>query len=402
MAHPLLSAAVKRRLSVRESYLYFPTWTQPFWTRLTGKPLPLEQPIARLPVTLAMWLDLVMAVLACMLHLSLLAAADTSLLLIGYGLTPIFALYLTGALRKAQVVYGHHAIHGTLFKQRSKANDHAARGLTIIALSQNEAEYEQDHLDHHRRTIFTTLHDADAALLYRCGVQPGKPLEDLKRALLATLVSPRYHLWFLKARLMSNLRRPPLERAIAIVWMALIFIIVPLQYGVVAACMALWLPLTILYQMSALLQFATEHVWLTGEAPGANALAYAQRCHGRFSGERVPGTDGSPASARTWLAWWTRTLCIHVPTRLAVLVGDLPAHDWHHLVAAVGHSASSWPHAIYERQRAIDSGNSAGMEERELWGIGDMVCHVLLSMSRAPAQLDAHRIRQEASPANSL
>jgi len=402
MVHPLLSAAGKRRPSVRASYLRFPSWTQPFWTRLTGKPLPYEQPLVCLPATLAMGLDVAMAVLVCMLHLTLLTAESTSLLLVGYALTPVFALYLTGALRKAQVVYGHHAIHGTLFKQRSRANTYAARGLTIFALSQNEAEYEEEHLDHHRRTIFTTLHDADAALLYACGVRPGEPLEKLKRVLFVTLVSPRYHLWFLKARLMSNLRRPPIERALAAMWMALIFVVVPLQYGAAAACLAVWLPLTILYQMSALLQFATEHVWLTGDAPGTNAHAYAQRCHGRFCGERVPGTDGSPASARTWLAWWARTLCLHVPMRMAVLVGDLPAHDWHHLVAAVGHSASGWSRAIYERQRAIDSGNSAGMEERELWGIGAMVHHVLLSMSRAPAQLNAHHVQQEASPANSL
>ena len=402
MVQPVFLAADQRRLSVRESYLRFPTWTQPFWTLLTGKPLPGEQPLSRLPAPLAMGLELAIAVLACVLHLRLLCATETSLRLAGYALTPVFALYLTGALRKMQVVYGHHAIHGTLFKQRSKANAYAARALTIFALSQNEVEYEQDHLDHHRRTIFTTLHDADAALLYACGVRPGKSLDELNRALLFTLVSPRYHLWFLKARLISNLRRPTLERAIAFVWMTLIFVALPMQYGLVTACLALWLPLTVLYQMSALLQFATEHVWLTGEAPGANAQAYAQRCHGRFSGERVPGADGTPVSMRTWLAWWTRTLCLHVPTRMAVLVGDLPAHDWHHLVAAVGHSTSQWPQAIYERQRAIDSGNSAGMEDRELWGMGDMVRYVLLSMSRAPAQPDALRVQQEASPANSL
>ncbi|MBW4049021.1 MAG: fatty acid desaturase [Proteobacteria bacterium] len=385
----MLSASRNRRLSVRESYLRFPAWTQPFWTLLTGKPLPHEQPFVRFPTTLSMGLDLTIALLVCTLNLSLLAAEKTSLLLIGYALTPVFALYLTGVLRKVQVVYGHHAIHGTLFKKRRHANAYAARGLTIFALSQNEVEYEKDHLDHHRRTIFTTLNDADAAHLYALGVRPGKPLNELSRALLTALVSPRYHLWFLKARLLSNLRRPIVDRSIAIAWMVLIFVVVPWQCGVVAACLALWLPLTILYQMSALLQFATEHAWLVGEAPNTNVHAYAQRCHGRFSGERVPGTDGSPASARTWLAWWVRTLLVHVPTRIAILVGDLPAHDCHHIVAAVGHSASSWPRAIYERQRAIDSGNSAGMEGREIWGIGNMVRHVVLSMSRAPARSGA-------------
>ncbi len=126
---------------------------------------------------------------------------------------------------------------------------------------------------------------------------------------------------------------------------------------------------------------------MNAQSPVAEAATQARHnAQIRFDAQ-IPGTDGSPASARTWLAWWTRTLCVHVPACMAILVGDLPAHDWHHLVAAVGHCTSSWPRAVYERQRAIDSGNSAGMQGKELWGIGDMVRHALLSMSHAPAQL---------------
>jgi hypothetical protein len=179
--------------------------------------------------------------------------------------------------------------------------------------------------------------------------------------------------------------------------MTLIFVAAPLRFGVLAAGLAIWLPFTALYQMSALIQFATEHVWMTSGAPDSHAQAYAQRCHGRFCGEQVPGAGSTQASLRAWLTWWTRTICIHIPTRVAVLVGDLPAHDWHHLVAAVGHSPRSWPIAIYERQRAIDSGNGAGMDERELWGIGEMIRYVLLSMSRAPALSETDPMQQEAS-----
>lgn len=180
-------------------------------------------------------------------------------------------------------------------------------------------------------------------------------------------------------------------------WVTVVCVVVPVHFGVMAAALALWLPLTVLYQISALLQFVTEHVWLVGEAPGADARAYAERCHGRFCGERVPGTDGTPSSVRLWMAWWGRTLFVHLPTRMAVLVGDLPALDWHHLVTALGHNAADWPQAIYERQRAIDNCLSTGMETRELWGIDAMVLHVLSCMSRAPTLPDVGGLRQDAA-----
>ena len=140
---------------------------------------------------------------------------------------------------------------------------------------------------------------------------------------------------------------------------------------------------------------APEHVWMTSSAPDNNARAYAQLSHGRFCGERVPGSESAPASTWDWLAWWGRTICVHIPTRVAVLVGDLPAHDWHHLAAVLGHSPRNWPTAIYERQRAIDAGDCAGMDKRELWGLGAMIRHVLLSMSLAPAFTASDSMRQE-------
>lgn len=388
-------------VSIRASYLKFPGWTQPIWTWLTGKPLPHQRATFRLRPALCLVVDLVTAILSTCIHLRLLCAPDAAGRLLGYALTPAFAFYLTGVLRKAQVVYGHHAIHGTLFKGRKKLNDYAAMILTILSLSQNEREYERDHLDHHRRSVFTTLRDADACLLHRFGLRPGKPMNALMRTLLLTLVSPKYHLVLLQARLSSNLRRPTFGLILLTAWIVFVFGVLPAQVGVVPMALAVWLPMSILYQMSALLQFATEHVWLTGEAPNANRV-YAERCHGRFCGERVPGTDGSPATAHAWIKWWTRTVLMHAPIRVAVLVGDLPAHDWHHLVPIIEHSYSDWPIAIYERQRAIDSGNSAAMEARECWGIDNMIRHVLLSMAAAPPLADGRdEVPQPPTMANS-
>lgn len=373
-----------KHTSIRDSYLFFPAWSQPLWTLLTGKALPLERPFLQIPNALLPALDLGATALGCLINLYLLSAQTSEVRFLGYLLAPLFALHLTGSLRKAQVVYGHHAIHRTLFKNNGSLNSIAARALTILCLSQNEEAYTADHFGHHRRAVFSTLLDADAALLYKLGIQPGKALSDLRIRLLIELLSPAFHFHFLKQRALSNLRRSAVDRWFAIAWAGTLFIWAPLQFGMLPAFLALWLPFTILYQMSALLQFATEHVWLADTSEVTDMGMLAQRCHGRFCGERVPGTEGSRASIRSWLAWLARMLCVHIPVRMAVLVGDLPAHDWHHLAASIGHDPGNWPHAIYERQRAIDEGNAIGMDYRELWGIGDILNHVLQKMSKAP------------------
>lgn len=402
MAHSISSACAdsNQRDTVRLSYLRFPAWTQPLWTLLTGKPLPYERPLLTIAPAASMLLGLVVAITLCWLELRMLGANNAAIRIGGWVAAPIVALYITGYLRMAQVVYGHHAIHGALFKSRGRLNVYAAQALTIFALAQNEAEYEREHLDHHRRSIFTTLFDADASLLYEFGIRPGNPIGMLKRTLLKTLCSPRFHLWFLKARLLSNFRRPLVGRCFAVAWMMALVIGAPLRFGFVPALVAIWLPYTLLYQISALLQFATEHVWLSDGPDSPRVRTYAERSHGRFCGERLPGGNEVRASAREWLGWWARTLFLHVPFRLSVLVGDLPAHDWHHLASSIGHRSTAWPLALYERQRAIDSGRSAGMEHREIWGVFGMIEHVLRSMAEAPALIDERAMASDASKAS--
>lgn len=388
------------RISVRASYLRFPRWTQPLWTRLTGKPLPNEQAWFTPHPALSLSMDVLLAIGTCAVHLYLLTSSRDWLRILGYVVAPMAMVFLVRLLRKIQVVYGHHAIHETLFRRGSRMNGLVSKGLTIFVLAQNEIEYEQEHLDHHRRSVFTTRDDADASLLFNFGIRPGRSVAELNHNLLSTLFSPVFHLWFLKSRVMSNLRRPLIEQCLVVVWLVVLIVVMPACLGVNATAIALWLPLTALYQMSALLQFSTEHVWLVGAAPGVQQGVYAERCHGRFCGECVPGADGNVPSPRVWLRWWCRTLFMHIPMRVGVLVGDLPAHDWHHLASAVGHSHRSWPDAIFERQRAIDSGNSAGMEERELWGIENMIAHVFVHMSQASELPAESELAAGTSPAN--
>lgn len=368
---------------VRRSYLVFPSWSQPLWTLLTGKPLQHEAPRWRTPPVLGLLLTVVLLWLLAVGEYTLLTTDSLAWRSLGWLLVVPVAVVMAGLWRCIQVVFGHHAIHGTLLSGSEAANHCMASLLTLVSLSQNEVDYAREHLDHHRRAVFTTLQDADANLLYCCGLQPGQREGVLRRRLLTTLCSPRFHGWFLLVRLGSNMRRPFAWRCFALLWIALVFVGAPFAFGLLPMLLILWLPLVVVYQMSALLQFSTEHVWLQSVEGPPCMFSYAERCHGRFCGEAVPGHQGRPASLLDWCRWWSRTLFIHLPTRLCVLVGDLPAHDWHHLCGILRHDPSTWPAGIYERQRAIDSGDGAGMEAREIWGLDAMITYVLRGISQA-------------------
>lgn len=384
---------------VRRSYLVFPAWSQPLWTWLTGKPVQHETPRWRMAPRVSLALTVLCLALLAAGQYALLTADAVGLRVLGWLLVLPASLVSAGLWRRIQVVFGHHAIHGTLVPGSEERNRRVARLLTLFSLSQSETEYERDHLDHHRRAVFTTLRDADANLLYRCGLRPGEPEGVLRHRLLKTLFSPRFHGWFLLVRLGSNLRRQAAWRGLALLWMALVFVGAPMVFGWLAALLILWLPLVVVYQMSALLQFTTEHVWLQSANGPSCMLSYADRCHGRFCGEATPGRDGASGGLLAWTGWWLRTLVLHLPTRLCVLVGDLPAHDWHHLCSILRQEPASWPSAIYERQRAIDSGHCAGMQQRELWGLDAMVTHVLRSLSQAAALPDESDLPAKPDPA---
>ncbi len=374
------SAPPSAACPIRASYRRFPDWSQPFWTLLTAKPLPGEQPLLRLPPFAMAAVTLLLLFAAVAAHLALLqagAAAGWA----GYWLTPLFTVLVAGALRKIQVVYVHHCAHLTFVRNNPAWNRFIGNSFTTLALIQNLGEYQKEHFEHHNRSIFTTLRDADAALLYRFGLRPGRSVRELRAALAGALISPAYHGYFIAARLRSNLLTRTLPWRLASAgWLLVLGVALPAMFGVPEVGLAVWLPLVLAYQASALLQFLTEHVWLLSEHAPEQAEAYAQRCVGRFCGEMLP-TKGS---VRGWTGWWLRTLLMHVPLRLGVLVGDLPAHDWHHLCGFVRHHPAQWPRAIFARQQAIDAGLSMGMEQRELWGLPQMLNHVFDAMARAP------------------
>lgn len=372
------------REGVRESMARLPGWMQPILTWITGKPLPGEQPLMQLnPLT-----DLVLTVTLLVAGISAQLYVLTHSVLAGLLLMPAGWILSTGLLRKIQVVFGHHCVHRHFVSGGAAANDWVLNVLTTLTLVQSGPEYRRDHLGHHNRALFTTREDADAALLHQLGFVPGRSRAALWRSFFLKLGSVSLHLTFLRARLRSNfISRPLVWRLASMLWASLITVGLGVALGWWQVALIIWVPVFLLYNVSALIQFITEHAWVMG-GPTLDTTAYAERCWGRFLGERCPSVGaGNLRDMAQWLKWGGRMFFVHAPARLGCFVGDLPAHDWHHLCSLVRRDPSRWPVAIFARQEMIDAGQGLGMEHRELWGLRSMLNHVFSTMENADEDL---------------
>jgi hypothetical protein len=351
-------------------------------THFMGKPLPGQEPIRRIGSEQAFWLGFI-----GLIFFPLLALGSTCLgLVISTITTYIAAVFMIGLFRKFQLEYGHYASHRNFIVKDREKNEFYLNLSTSIALCQNGTEYRRDHNIHHNKTIFTTNGDSDAAFLMRLGFRPGLSRFRLWSLFIFTMFSPYFHGYFLSTRLNSALitRQSSAWKIASFAWLTIILLL-PLILPTWIVVFTICLPLTIFYQMSALCQFLTEHVWLMTKSAPEDEAAYAERCWGRFLGEPLPDVSGVLALSR--LALWSgvtlRYLLLHFPGRYAVLVGDMPAHDWHHLARYMGMSGRNCPAGIYERQRGIELGDKCHMAERELWGITSMIDHVFGILERA-------------------
>ena len=199
----------------------------------------------------------------------------------------------------------------------------------------------------------------------------------LWRHLRRTLVSPGFHAQFLSARWRANFEAGVGRGILALLPLAAL-IVAGLISGAWGPLIVAWVaPLTVGYHAAALLNFASLHMWLNRDPGATGRQAMVGLSHGRFAGEAAP--VGGPCFA--WLRWWGRMLCVHLPARVAVLVSDLPAHDYHHRHP----SCSNWASYLFTRQRDLEDGCPGWSEEyTEAWGLLPAINRVFKCLSTAP------------------
>jgi hypothetical protein len=176
-----------------------------------------------------------------------------------------------------------------------------------------------------------------------------------KRKFIEQLFDPKFHWLFFKARLKVNFVDAPLYRRVMSVLFALITICVVSITNAWLTYLIVWVfPLTILYHMSALAQFTSEHIWLSDSDDNTT------KSHARFCGEAPPTND----HFQDWTWWWLKIALYYLPIRIAVLCAELIAHDIHHTHPK--QDKEGWRDIIYERQRLVDAGL---VKSAEYWGL---------------------------------
>jgi hypothetical protein len=362
------------RIGVRDTMRFDNTAVQRLLTWITGKPTHGEQPLIRVA---AIW-----HLLSVLVSFFVVGFGEAALLstfpAVGALLLVPSWIWLTSCLRRFQAVFTHHASHHAITGKR-KIDYPIGDFFNVLALTQSVLDYRKTHLPHHSKKSFATFDDEGSQFLLFCGFRPGMPRAESWALFSRLLLSPRFHIGFFHHRLKLNLLRCGAGRRVAtLLWLSVLagaaFII-----GVIPVFLALIVPLTLLYQISSLINTLTEHAWFAESGETMQRKAYIGRCWGRFCGSAL-----DPDKAR--LMWWLKIIFLHLPVRLAILPSDTAAHDWHHL-ASSANKARQWPYTIYFRQEGIDSGDTHGFAQRELWGLRDMLDHVFEGIERSVARV---------------
>lgn len=365
--------------SPRVSYQIFPRWTSRFWTWLTGKPE--RGQAASVTLTPAMY-----ATCSLLTYIAGLGLGVCSFRLSG----PAFVILLTagwiltvnGARRMISTI-AHQCIHGRFSGHVDR--DHAvAQCFAFLTLTQSAIDYRREHFGlHHKADVFTTAADPAARFLNDAGLAPPRRVQDLWFALFVAICSPRFHVTFLAARVRSLLGSQPFWRQLCTIaaW-AVVLGVVCWTSSVHAAVAGLVVPVTVLYQISVLLEFISEHAWFV--EPGALAQQkYIHGTHswGRFCGRRVPSRRGESqvTHALQWILWVLEHLFYHLPVRLAVLPGDLPQHDFHHR----NPGTMRWTDATYAREDDVNDGDPRWPSYQEFWGLHKAIAHVFAGIAAA-------------------
>ncbi|MEO3808375.1 fatty acid desaturase [Sphaerisporangium sp. B11E5] len=349
---------------VRSTYLRFPSWTQHFWTWQTGKALPGQKPIVRhtwasyLGVTLLLFFaGLTVSTLAVALMFPLWYVA----LLLGWLLT-------VNGERLMVLVIAHQALHRR-FSGSSRRDAFWGEVVTVLSVFHTFRDFKEEHFDnHHRREVFATRADPPVQFLIDLGFRPGLSRTALWRRAWVVFLSPLFYWNGFLGRIRSNLKGRGRRLAAFAVWIGW-WLSLPfwLPNGALVLVLAFVVPVVLFAQLSALLDRLGEHEWLGPRDPAFGHRFYTvANTAARYCGSPVPPA-GLPLGARlrAWSRWTALTVCYHLPSRLLVVVGDLPNHDYHHRYP----STPDWTTAAYARQRDIDNGPE-GPPYREVWGMG--------------------------------
>ena len=390
-------------VDVRYTMSKLPKLLQWFLTWLTGKPLEGQKPLIKRSnlshlFTAYGWL-----------------IAGISLAFYGqitgiYALVPLGWLFTVGGARKLIPTINHYCVHGDLLPAslRDKykwLHPYIADFNSALLWLQDYAAYRVEHLTHHKLNVVASIVDPDMAFMWQLGFKAGMSKRRLWLVLIWNLFVPfsKLHWLFIKSRVKTTLFKSTKLRATVQLFTLAALIYLSYATSVLTVIVAVVFPMTYLYHMASLLQFASEHLWLntvdeTGRLPktGHNKVLIPRSkriTNARFCGSplNISKTDSTVMVLWKSIVWVVKMLFIHLPARLFVLSGDLIVHDWHH---RCGYGAD-WPNAFYARAEMAKKLADTEFPMTEVWGLGNALDLVFENLANMP-EIDPESIEEDA------
>lgn len=364
---------------VRESMRVLPGFLQPFLTWLTCKPLPEEE-----SWNLRAIHHLVSSVLPLVLGVGIGIVAVT---LSGFWLLllPVGWLLTVHAIRMLRSVVVHQCAHSN-FLASQRVNDFIGEAVSVVTLTQNYLPYKREHITGHHSVKHMTVDDPTVAFLLRMvGVRAGMSRDDLWSLMLMKMFSPAFHLRFMGIRLLSNVKDASTGHIASVVLFWGSLLAVTAATGTWMQFLLAWmLPLTILLHMAECLRLSGKHCFPEPVTVKRGQQQPGAFTHGIFVGERVPESTLPPLRKMSaWAVWWLRLFVIHLPSRMLVLVGDAPCHDYHHRRP----KAKDWSNYIFARQKEVVSLPPGAPPFTEVWGVAAAIDATFHSLTVAdPSQ----------------
>jgi len=344
-----------------------PFFFQPFLTWLTGMPASNQKP-------LFWWSPNSVIFFTFLKIVSGVAIGWYAMQLPYYGFIPLLLIswiMVTGRMRMFYVVIEHSCTHNNCGKGHTK-NKFIGDAISTLLWTATFSDFKQAHKIHHHATREEA--DPDAQFLIDCGFYAGMSSEDFWKQFIKTSFSPVYHGKYILTRIKSNFSGSGLRTMMTVCYLVATVMLL-ISTNLLEAWFLLWVfPATILFQISSLINYISEHRWPNTSVDKKNRDT--RLSYGRFCGDPIPDIEEySVRFLYLWLVWWLRVLLIHLPNRTAVLVGDLSQHDLHHK-----RPSSDWTNASYIRRDDINnSSKESDWKYTNEWG--SMVDHLTASIS---------------------
>ncbi|MEH1858530.1 MAG: hypothetical protein V7L21_11115 [Nostoc sp.] len=352
-----------------------PNWIQPFLTELTAKPFVGEQQRKRTALNhiVTTFVALGIGVATSVLALSQ-SGFNLGLIPIGWGLT------VYGA-RKLRLTIMHACSHHAVFTNNRKFNCWLGEFISILTLTLNFKAYQRGHnKDHHSNKLLTPGDETYQYLIDTVGFRLGMNVNHAWKHLWKTLVSPTFHIHQFASRLAATFLSDSLSHnLLSVVFWSSVLGFVTLKNSWLAFLVAWIIPISIFFEASSLLRQCVEHHFPVPTTAKHSPEVLSQMTAAIFCGEPTPKLDSSAEWVEiflAWTLWWLQMLFYHLPSRVFILTGDSPCHDFHHR----NPGSHKWLDCIFERQKEVE----AGVKYYHHWGLLEAINESFKFMSLQP------------------